>query len=93
MPDAPDYTINLADADATELDGNQGGKVAWHNSTTSDITLNPPACVSPGTATDIPAGTTSRNFTINGTKGDSYAYTFNVGAKLGTRNGTIKVNP
>ncbi len=87
-----DYTINLTDADAPELDADQGKKVAWHNATTSDITLNPPSCVSPNTATDIAAGATSRDFQINGTKGDVYSYTFTVGAKLGTRNGTIKVN-
>ena len=92
MPQPPDNTIDLANADAAELDANQGTTVAWHNSTTSDITLNPPSCVSPSNQTDIPAGDTTSNFTINGNKGSTYDYTFVVGAELGTRNGKIKVN-
>jgi hypothetical protein len=87
-----DYTIDLANADAGELDADQGKTIAWHNSTSSDITLNPPSCVSPSNSTDIPAGQTSRNFTVNGNKGSTYDYTFTVGAELGTRNGSIKVN-
>lgn len=92
MPQPPDYTIDLSNADAAELDGDQNKNVAWKNTTTSDITLNPPSCVSPGTATDIPAGDTSRNFNITGNKGTTYDYTFDVGAEVGTRNGKIKVN-
>jgi len=92
MPTAPDNTIDLANADATELDANKGSTVAWHNSTTSVISLNPPSCVSPSNELDIAAGATSRTFTINGNKGSTYDYTFDVGAELGTRSGKIKVN-
>lgn len=87
-----DYTINLTDADAAELDGDQNKKVAWHNASGSEIVLTPPTCVSPGTVTTIANGATSRDFQINGTKGDVYSYSFTVGAELGTRSGKIKVN-
>ena len=87
-----DYTIDLSDVDAGEFDAEKGKTIAWHNSTTSDISLNPPSCVSPSNETDIPAGQTSRNFTINGSKGQTYDYSFTVGAELGTRSGSIKVN-
>lgn len=93
MPTAPDYTITLTDADAPELDGDQTKKVAWKNSSGSEIVLTPPTCVSPETVTTIANGATSRDFQIAGQKGTTYDYSFTVGAELGTRNGTIKVNP
>lgn len=89
----PDYTITLTDADAAELDGDQTGKIVWHNASGSEINLHPPSCVSPGGDEIIANGANSRSYQINGIKGDTYAYTFDVGAELGTRNGTIKVNP
>ena len=93
MPTAPDYTIELSNANATQLDVDKGKKVVWHNSTNSVISLHPPSCVTPAdTLIDISAGATSRNFTITGNKGASYDYDFTVGAELGPRNGKIKVN-
>lgn len=86
------HTIDLQDQDAGTLNADQNDKITWHNSTSSDITLNPPDCVSPQQATDIPAGQTSRDFAVTGQKGQSYEYSFTVGAELGTRNGTIDVN-
>ena len=91
MP-APDHTIDLQDKDASTVSAKPGETIAWHNSTSDDITLHPPTCVSPSTDTDIPAGNTSRNFTVNSGSQGSYAYTFDVGAELGTRNGTISVH-
>lgn len=91
MPNPPDHTIDLSDSNATEYDTSAGTTIAWHNSTTSDITLNPPTCVSPSGSTDIPAGQTSRNFTVNAGNG-LFTYSFTVGAELGTRNGSIRVN-
>lgn len=86
------HQIDLKDKNAGTLSVNQGDTIAWHNDTRSDISLNPPSCVSPPGQTDIAAGATSKNFTVNGTKGQSYDYSFDVGAELGTRNGTIAVN-
>jgi hypothetical protein len=42
--------------------------------------------------TTIANGDTSRDFQITGQKGTTYEYSFTVGAELGTRNGSIKVN-
>lgn len=92
MLDAPNYIIDLSDADAAELDADQDKKVAWKNTTSLEITLNPPSCVKDPTTTPIPANTTSRNFKIKGKKGTTYDYTFTVGAALGPRSGKIKVN-
>ena len=86
------HTIDLQDTDAGTLNVDQNDKIEWHNSTTSDITLNPPSCVARPDQTPIAAGGTSRDFTVTGQKGQSYEYSFTVGAELGTRNGTIDVN-
>jgi hypothetical protein len=93
MPVDPDITIDLTDANKGQTDVKNGDKIAWKNSSGSDITLNPPSCVSPGTATEIPNGTTSRNFSVNGNVNGSYDYTFDVGAEVGVRTGNIKIDP
>ncbi len=93
MPAARDYTIDLIDADSDELDADQGKKIVWHNSSASSIVLHPPSCVSPGQDETISPNSDSKVYTVNGKKGDVYTYTFDVGAEVGTRNGTIKVNP
>lgn len=92
MPNPPDLTIDLTDANAGENDVNKGSTIAWHNSTQSSITFDPPSCVSPSNEVTILAGGTTRTYTVNGNKGSTYDYTFTVGAAVGTRNGTIKVN-
>lgn len=92
MPD-PDITIDLTDANKGETDVKNGAKIAWHNSSGSDITLHPPSCVSPGNATQIANGATSRNFTVTGNVNASYEYTFDVGAEVGVRTGNIKIEP
>jgi hypothetical protein len=86
------YTITLTDADAAELDGDQNKKVCWTNNSGSEISLNPPAGVTPNQTTVIANGATSRDFQITGQKGLTYDYTFMVGAEVGTRNGKIRVN-
>jgi hypothetical protein len=93
MPKPPDLTIDLADANIGENDVDKGTTIAWHNSTNSDIRLNPPSCVSPSNPTDIPSGQTTTPFNVSGSKNKTYDYTFDVGAEVGTRNGTIRVNP
>ena len=84
-----EITINLTDADAAEGDVQKPGKVTWHNATTdTSITLNPPSCVSPNNQVVIAPGCDSTHNTNNSANG-TYAYTFTVGAELGTRNGRI----
>jgi hypothetical protein len=92
MPD-PDITIDLTNADKGQTDAKNGDKIAWHNSSGSDITLNPPSCVSPSNSTSIPNGDTSGNFTVNGNVNGTYDYTFDVGAEAGVRSGKIKIDP
>lgn len=94
MSQRPNVTITLTDADNTTTVGH-GKWVAWENSTTLNISLTLPDCVSgrPTCPLSIAAGATTSAYHIPpGQAQKGYTYNFTVGPILSPRVGTINVD-